>query len=139
MTEKELVRKIRSYSFIETIKNELQRQIDSLVYRTTSANSPENPAQTNTVSSKVETYVLDRLDLERKRDARQRELNEIWGLIHNSGLDAEEVEVLWCISQRESLAAYARSKRMYRSRVYKVRDRALKKVCAMLQNEGKNG
>lgn len=139
MTENEIKRKIKSYRFVEATKNELQQQLEELTYKTTNTNNEEVPAMTNAVHSKVEKYVITKVEKEKKKNEKQKELDEIWDMIHRSGLNEDEVNVMWCIAQGESLASYARRSRIYKSNVYKIRNRALRKIRNKQQNEGKNG
>ena len=78
--------------------------------------------------SKVEKKGIQFYELNRKLAKTRREIALIRNYINNSGLSDQEKRVIWVVAKNESLLQYARENGIQPSNIYKIRDRALKKM-----------
>ena len=127
MTDKDILNKIQSYNYIKATKEELEEQLQSIVYKSTQSYG-ELGGMAGGSSSKVERHAMRKMELEDKISKAEAQLREIEGFISHKSLNQTEQEVLRCIADCEHLISYARYNKMCLSNVYKVRDRALKKI-----------
>lgn len=134
MTEKEILSKIQSYNFYTAVKKELEGQLESLVCKITTEYGDASGVTGGNYESKVEKIAIKRDRVKSKIHAIDLLLQEIKDLIEHSGLDQLEQEILWRVAKCESLISYARNKKIYKSTVYKIRDRAIKMIYNKIQN-----
>lgn len=118
---------IKSYTYHIHILEELKMQLASIVPKTTS-NVDAAPASSNGFRSKVEAMSIKRIELKAKIQNSEKTIARITKMIECSGLTDVEKGALWCIANNERLVQYARRNRIKQSQIYKIRDRALKKV-----------
>lgn len=133
MTEKEILEKIQNYNYYVAVKTELEGQLESLVSKIT-AEYGETAGGCGTFDSKVEKLAIKRERVESKIKALDYSMQVVKDLIENSGLEQTEKDVMWQVAKCESLISYARNQKLYKSYVYKIKDRALKKISLKLQN-----
>lgn len=132
MTER-ILNKIENYTYAITVKKELEEQLARITYKCTPTYGNVGGGATGFKTSKVETNVIHKDEIQRKINRKDAEIKEIENLINGSGLTEQEKEVLWCVAREEHLSSYARYYKIYLSNVYKIRDRALKKIAAALK------
>lgn len=136
MTEKEILSKIQSYNYYIAVKTELEGQLESLVSKITTEYGEMAGGGSGTFDSKVEKLAINRTRLESKIKTLDCEICEIKRLIEKSGLDEMEQDILWQVAKSERLISYSRRNNVSKSYVYKIRDRALKKIASKTQNVG---
>lgn len=137
MTEQEILSKIKSYQYIAATKRELDDQLESVVYKITATYGDAAGGAAGGFSSKVERVAIKREKMLAKIRRKELEIREIKKLIECSGLNEQEQEILWTVARAGNLRRYARDNALCKSYVYKIRDKAVKKIAARLQNVGK--
>lgn len=130
MKEHEVVNTIRRWQFIEATKRELEEQLESISYKIT-ANYGDAAGGGGGFTSKVEKIALKRQNLMQKIRIKNIEQKKIRSLIECSGLSTIEQAVLWEVAKCGNLRRFAQCNDLCKSYVYKVRDRAIKKVAAI--------
>lgn len=91
-------------------------------------NHDAQPKAVNRSYSKVENKGIYFYNINKKLQEARQEMAQIKRYIEDSGLTDQEKEVLWMIAERKKLLSYAKEKGITPSYIYKIRDRALKKV-----------
>ena len=129
MKEHEVVNTIRRWQFIEATKRELEEQLESIVYKTT-ATYGDTAGGGGGFTSKVEDIAIKRQKLIRKIRVIELEQKLIIKMIQCSGLTDIEKSVLWEVAKCGNLRRFAQVNKICKSNVYKIRDRAIKKVAA---------
>ena len=130
MNEKDLIEKIQNYSYYKARLKEVQEQLESMAYKVTATYGNLAAAASNSFTSKVETYGNKKYELHKKEAAIKANIAEIERYINCSGLDSKESALMWWIANNGRLAAYARREHIGKDNVYKIRDRAVKKIIA---------
>lgn len=128
MSEKEVIQKIQNYSYYKARLKEVQEQLASMAYKVTATYGNLAAATSNSFTSKVETYGNRKYELHKKEAAIKASIAEIERLINCSGLDSKESELMWWLANNGKLQAYARREHIGKFNVYKIRDRALRKI-----------
>ena len=121
---------------IEMIKRNLEAKEDKLhkkEYRLTSTLSFDKVMGGTYTISRVETYALDRVSLEQEIKALNKQLEKKIELLYRANMDQEEMKVLLDLATGKSLSAIARENNIYISRVYRIRDRGIKKLSNLLE------
>ena len=137
MTEQEILSTIKNYQYIDATRRELEEQLETIVYKVTATYGDAAGGTSSGFSSKVERVAINREKLLAKIRRKELELRRIKRLIESSGLDATEQAVLWTVAKCGNLRRYARDNKLCKSYVYKIRDRAVKKIASKLQNVAK--
>ena len=137
--EQEIIIAIQNYSYNKARFDELQEQIESICYKTTPAYGNLAASSGGGFNSKVEDMGIRRYELTKKADIYKKEYVKVENMIENSGLDEREKKLMWWIARNGRLAAFARREHIGKDNVYKIRDRAVKKIIAATkaQNGGK--
>ena len=78
--------------------------------------------------SKTENKGIQFYTLKEKVAEMQQEIAQITDFINNSGLTEQEKQIMWLVANNQSLSKYARENEIQPSNVYKIRDRALRKI-----------
>ena len=130
MDEKAVIGKIQCYTYYKARLAEVEEQLQSICIKLTPTYGNLAPTTGGTFNSKVENIGNRRHDLTQKIRAYKREVLKVQQLIENSGLDEREKGLMWWIANNGRLAAYARRERIGKDNVYKIRDRAVKKIIA---------
>ena len=124
MTVKELESTIKSFSYLMATADELKKKIEGMTYKTTSSINPAPSSSTNAFHSKVEDFGNNYILMKTKY---------------------EEKDILHFLATNGSMLSYARKKGIYKSYVYKIKDKALAKLLPfaesyrIIQNAIKNG
>ena len=130
MTENEVVKVIKRWQFIEATKRELEEQLESIAYKTT-ATYGDTAGGGGGFTSKVEDIAIKRQKLMQKIRMKEVEKKKIKSLIECSGLSDIEQAVLWEVAKCGNLRRFAQCNKICKSNIYKIRDRAIKKVAAI--------
>lgn len=130
MDEKEVLSKIKSYSYNMARLEEINEQLQSICIKITATYGNLAPTSGNGFRSKVEETGNRRYELKKKRAGYDRKVMEVRHMIYNSGLDEREKGLMLWIANNGKLQAYARRERIGKDNVYKIRDRAIKKIIA---------
>lgn len=122
---------------IEMIRRNIEdkeNKLNEKEYRLTSRLSFDKVSGGNYTVSRVETYALDRVSLEQEIKALKKQLENKIELLYRANMEQEEIKVLLDVTSGKSLSAIARENNIYISRVYRIRDRGIKKVSKLLEN-----
>lgn len=130
MDEKELISKITGYSYNMARLEEINEQLQSICIKITATYGNLAAASGGGFRSKVEDIGNRRYELKVKRAVYERKVLEVRRLIDDSGLDDREKGLMWWIANNGKLQAYARREHIGKDNVYKIRDRAVKKIIA---------
>lgn len=130
MDAKEVIVKLENYTYNKTRVAEAMRQLEEITIKTTPTYGNLAPANSNGFNSKVENVGNRRLELMKKIREHQQKVAEVQRMIGKSGLTKLEKDVMWWIANNGKLAAYARRERIGKDNIYKIRDRAVKKIVA---------
>lgn len=136
MDGKEVISKLQNYTYSRERLAELQERLDSICPKVTTTYGNLAPSTGGGFSSKVEDMGNRIHDLKQKMRAHERKIAEVRRMIEHSGLDKREKGIMWWIANNGKLQAYARREHIGKDNVYKIRDRAVKKIIAAqeLQN-----
>lgn len=121
---------------IEMIRRRIEDKEDRLhakEYRLTSRLSFDKVIGGTYTLSRVETYALDRIALEQEIQALKKQLNNKIESLYRANMDEEEIKILLDMASGKSLSAIAKENNIYISRVYRIRDRAVKKLSSFLE------
>lgn len=127
-----IIDEIKSYSYNTARLLEIREKIKSLCCKTTPTYGNLAAASSNSFNSNVEKIGDKRFELTKKETEIKSKLNEVTSLIENSGLTDREKELMWWIARTGNLQAFARRNHIGKDNVYKIRDRAIKKMLAYL-------
>lgn len=131
----DIIKDISRYTYHKNRYDEITEQLAALTYKTTATYGNLAPAMSNTFNSKVETMALRQAELKSEQAKYKRIIDHITNMIEHSGLNEHEKGVLWCIANCERLQGYARYHRIQQSNVYKIRDRAIRKIEKRLKTQ----
>jgi hypothetical protein len=133
--EKDLLVKIKSYLLIEEDVKKLSKRLKSSEYTLTPAYKSDGSGFSGfSKNSKVENLATKRLEIQRQLNEKIFWLRKIDDAIEKAGLTKKERDLIECTIKGWSLSSYARQKNIYKSHVYKIRDRALKKMVKWIDN-----
>lgn len=127
MGKEPLLIRIQSYNTYKLRESEYAAQIQEKGY----VDAKNNDGHSNIVNkaySKVEKKGIEFYTIRKKLAYTRREIAQITKYIEESGLTEEEKSVLWLVAKRRRLLPYAKEKGITPSYIYKIRDRAIKKV-----------
>ena len=88
----------------------------------------ETKSFTGNTSSAVERYVMQREKIENELSRLLDSIQLCIAAINHCGLTTSEKEVIKCLMDRKKLIAYAEENGIYWSYVYKIKERAIKKI-----------
>ena len=128
MTEKELLELIQSYAYNKARLIEIQDELNSVNYKITAMYGNLAPSSGGTFNSKVETIGNKRHELKARGYVYKNKIERIIKYIENSGLTDREKGVIYWLAKNRRLQAYARREHIGKDNIYKIRDRALKKI-----------
>ena len=124
--EKSLLNKIQNYSLYCSQEREYAEAIEER--RHGSGRKREVPKSLNGPCSYVENRGIGIYTLQQKKAVAALEIARITRFIEESELTDQEKAVLWCAAENKALSKYARENNIKSSKVYKIRDRALRKI-----------
>lgn len=126
---KELLEYIQGYSYSKARLEETKKKLESITPKITPTYGMIG-GRASGINRKVENMGNRRVELELKAAEHQNKIDNIYRLIECSGLDQREKPLMWWVARNGKLQAYARRERIGRDNVYKIRDRAVKKMLA---------
>lgn len=136
MDGKEVLDILRNYPFYSARLEEIKEQLQSICPKVTATyGNLAGVSGGNGFRSKVEDMGNRRYELKQKEAYYKRKAGQITRMIECSGLSDQEKALMWWIAKNGRLQAFARRERIGKDNVYKIRDRAVKKILAKtLQN-----
>ena len=133
ITKNELKAVLRDWQLLLTRLNELQERIKSHCYTVTPRYSAEVAGNGGMVTSKVERYYITRAQIQAELESLERIVLRVSAAINKAGLTSRERELTASTMNGRSLSSYAKEKNIYKTHVYKIRDRALSKILNALK------
>lgn len=130
--EKSIIEEIKSYTYNMSRLAEIKEQLEEIQPKITSTYGNLGCACSKSNKSNVERMGNRRLELTNKRNMYLKKLIKIETMIEKSGLDVTEKSLMWWIARTGNIQAYARRYHIGKDNVYKIRDRAAKKIVANL-------
>lgn len=137
MDEKEVLEILKNYPFYMSRLEEIKEQLQSICPKVTATYG--NLAGTSSgggFSSKVEDMGNRRYELNKKAEYYKRKAGQIVSIIEYSGLTEQERALMWWVAKNGRLQAFARQQRIGKDNVYKIRDRAVRKIMASAPQNG---
>ena len=135
MEHEDVMAKIQNFSYNRERLREVHAQLESMTYKTTATYGNLAASMSTGFSSKVEKYGNRSYELHKKEAKLKRKLDEIVKLIQYSGLDNREKALMWWLANNGKLQGFARRQRIGKFNVYKIRDRAVKKIIAAYKTQ----
>lgn len=130
--EKSLLNDILNYCLYCSQEKEYAEAIDDIRNGNRKKQSISKPVKR--AYSHVEKQSIEICNLQQKKAAAAKRKARIAALIEESGLTEQEKQVLWCMAYNIRLARYAKENDIKISKVYKIRDRALRKIIKSQKN-----
>ena len=134
LKERILLDKIRDYSLLLDDIRDMKERIKRIEYGIT-ASYGFSGGGTSYGKSKVESLSVRKADMEKEIAIREKDLNDIDKAIEHAGLSPREKDLIVCTKNGYSLSSYARKENIYKSHVYKIRDKAIRKMSIYIENE----
>lgn len=125
--EKRLLEQLKNYKFIRADIERLSERLAAYNYSTT-ASYGLTGGGSGQVVSKVEMLAIKTTETKRELEAKQATIQAIDDAMERAGLNERELKLIYFTMNGCSLSRYAKSVGVYKSHVYKIRDRALKKM-----------
>lgn len=126
--EKWLLERLKNYELAANDVRQLETRLKEIGYKVSATYGLNGGGGSGKTASKIESLILQRDELEREIQEERRILLSIKDAVNHAGLTARERELVICTVRGESLSSYARSRNIYKSSVYKIRDKALEKM-----------
>ena len=131
-SERRMLEELKCYRVIKNDIDSLRKRIESAEYRLTPSYSVEGGGFGGLPGSKVETLSIRRVDAEKELRHKEAIIRRIDTAIECSGLNKREFELINHIVSGDSLSSFAARNNIYKSHIYKIRDRALRKMVEYL-------
>lgn len=133
LAERKLYEALKDFRYTQNRIAELSERLAESTYRITPAYSL-TPGGGGEFTSKVENAALRQLRILDELDELHKTESDILEALHNAPLTRRERGLAESVMCGYSLAEYARTRGLYISNVYKVRDKTLQKMVFYLQN-----
>lgn len=133
LAERNLYEELKDFRYTQNRLADLSERLAESTYRITPAYSL-TPGGGGEFASKVENAALKQLRILEEIDRLHKAETDILDALHNAQLTQREKGLAESIMCGYSLAEYARTRGLYISNVYKVRDKTLQKMVFYLQN-----
>lgn len=132
-TEKNVKSFLMDWKYHISHAKKLDETLESVTFQLTVVYQ-ETKSFTGNASSAVERFVLKKQKIENEL-SRLLDLIQLYiTAINHCGLTTSEKDVIKCIMERRKLIAYAEEKGIYWSYVYKIKDRAIRKIATYIIN-----
>ena len=131
--EKELLELFRSYSYNKKRLAEKQEQLDSMTYKITPPYSSTGGGNGGRPGSKIENYAEKTEKLTQAIRDYSRKTGIVETALKCPGLSRIERRALGWIAAGAHLATLAEAEDIYISRIYKIRDKALRRALRYLK------
>lgn len=117
--------------------NQLHRLQESLSTCTVKLTTvyEENKASGGMVSSSVERCVIKRAKIEEEIKNILDAMELYITAINHAGLTQTEKDIIKCLMNRKKLLKYAKEKNIYHSNVYKIKERAVRKIAEYILSD----
>ena len=136
-TEAMLLDTLKDWRYLQRSIARLRNTLDEKTYKVTTDYSDVKAFSSGLSNSKVENYCLARLETEAKIDDIQQKLDLCRTAYQRAALSQEEKKTILYTVAGKSLVQLARELGMAQARIYRIRDRAVRKMCTEIQNEVK--
>lgn len=126
--------KLRDFLWLQNRIKELEFRLSECSYKLTTSYSLTGGSGSGCHASKLEDYALREMELLDELQALKARERIVKNAVQNGGLNSTERKLAECLMDGYTLAAFARRNGFYKSSVYKIRDKALKKVALYIKN-----
>lgn len=137
MTESELLKILKDWNVMQNDIIRLRERLNELDYRITPSYSLTGGVSGGLFSSKVENLSIRRERISRKLDRIILKIKMCNDAYLNCGLDDTEKEVIKTIRQQKSLKGLAIDLEITTPKVYRIRNKALEKMCIYITEMSK--
>ena len=126
--KEKLIEIIQSYTYYCARLYEVQKQLEKMSYKVTPTYGNESFGACSGNQNKLEDYSIKQYELHQKEKHFKSKIIYVKRLIEKSDLTETEKNIMWWIANNGKLAAYARKNHIGKDNVYKIRDKAVKKI-----------
>lgn len=130
MSKDEVLELVKNYTYNSNRLREVQEQLAAITPKTTPTYGNLAPSMPSGFSSKTENQSIRTYNLHRKEWIYKAKVDRVRRYIERSGLDSREKALMWWLAGNGRLAAFARREHIGKDNVYKIRDRAVRKIIA---------
>ena len=128
ITKGELKEILRDWQFLLKRLYDLRERSQAHCYSITPSYSYAGGCATGGVSSKVERYYLVQAQIEEELREVEDKILITSAAVAKARLTSKEKSLIENIMNGHSLSSFAKEKKIYKSNVYKIRDRAISKI-----------
>ena len=136
-TEEKLLETLKCWQLLIKQLERLMSSIEEQEYRITPILSDTKVFMVGLASSQVENFCFSRMEITDEIDSIKRKMNMCKKAYQTANLTEEEKTVIRYTCSGKSLRELARNKGIAQARIYRIRNRAVKKMFAEIQNERK--
>lgn len=135
MTEESMLETLKNWAFFKQRIEELNKKLSSKSFKITASMSGEVRGPTGyNETSKIESFCFSRLKIIGERDEIIKKMNQCTTAYNNTSLLPIERVTIGATIRAESLLTLANKLNMPQAQIYRIRKRAIKKMCNTLQN-----
>lgn len=136
-TEEKLLETLKCWRFLAKQLERLTNTMEEQEYRITPTLSDTKVFMVGLASSQVENFCFSRMEITDQIDSIKRKMNMCKKAYQTANLTEEEKTTIRYTCSGKSLRELAQNKGMAQARIYRIRNRAVKKMFAEIQNERK--
>lgn len=140
--EGRLLEQLKSYKLIQDDVERLKERLASAGYSITAHYGLTAGGGGGSPTSKVENLTVRLMEAKAELHKKETVIAQIDYAIKTADLTKRERDLIVCTINGDSLSSYARRRNIYKSHVYKIRDRALRKMSDCIKTHetcGKTG
>lgn len=139
MTEEIMLETLKNWNFLKNRIQTLNKKLNEKSFKVTASMSGDVRVPTGyNETSKIEAFCFSRLKLIDERDEIMRKMNLCTAAYNKTALIPIERVVIGVTMREESLLELAKKLNMPQAKIYRIRNRAIKKMLETLQNEALN-
>lgn len=136
-TEEKLLETLKCWRFLTKQLERLTNTMEEQEYRITPTLSDTKVFMVGLASSQVENFCFSRMEITDQIDSIKRKMNMCKKAYQSANLTEEEKVTIRYTCSGRSLRELAINKGMAQAKIYRIRNRAVKKMFAEIQNERK--
>lgn len=137
-TEEKLLETLKCWRLLTRQLERLKGNVQEKDYRITPTLSETKVFVIGTATSQVESFCFSRMEITDEIESITRKMNSCKKAYKNAGLTEDEKTTIRYTCAGKSLRELARNKGMAQARIYRIRNRAVKKMFAEIHNERKS-
>lgn len=128
INEATLLKKLKDWDLLELSIREAKERIEENTYRITACAS-QTPSSGGSGNGKLENYCISLIKNKERLERLIKFRNSVLTALNKSGLTDVERKTIVYTSLRRSLLSIAKKNNISQAGIYRVRDKAIKKMC----------